>query len=88
MLVIPSVGHFRHHVDATVAQIQESLRTFHQVLGDALSRRTQLTFLVAAMRQRVDSVLLQAEPLLRAFRQVFGEFLPIQKCLLPECGIA
>ena len=54
MLVIPSVGHFRHHVDATVAQIQKSLRRFHQVLGDALSRRTQLTFLVAAMRQRVE----------------------------------
>jgi hypothetical protein len=62
-------------VDATVAQIQESLRTFHQVLGDALSRRTQLIFLVAAMRRRVDSLLSQAEPLLRASRQVFGEFL-------------
>jgi hypothetical protein len=81
MLVIPSVGHFRHHVDATVAQIEEPLRRFHQVLGDALSRRTQLTFLVAAMRQRVDSVLLQAEPLLRAFRQVFGEFLSHPKVL-------
>ena len=80
MLVIPSVVHFRHHVDATVAQIQESLRRFHQVLGDALGR-TQLTFLVAAMRHRVDSVLLQGEPLLRAFRQVFGEFLSHPKVL-------
>ena len=81
MLVIPSVGHFRHHVDATVAQIQESLRRFHQVLGDALSRRTQLTFLVAGLRQHVHSLLSQAEPLLRTSRQVFGEFLSHPKVL-------
>ena len=61
-----------------MAQIRESLRTFHKVLGDALSRRTQLAFLVAARRQRVDRVRLQGEPLLPAFRQVFGEFLSRQ----------
>jgi hypothetical protein len=81
MLVNPSVGRFRHHVDATVAQIQESLRPFHQVLGEALSRRTQLTFLVAGLRQRVHSLLSQAEPLLRTSRQVFGEFLSRQSHL-------
>jgi hypothetical protein len=78
MLVIPSVGGFRHHVDATVGQIQESLRPFHRVLCEALSRRTQLAFLVAEMRQRVHSLLSQAEPLLRTSRQVFGEFLSRQ----------
>jgi hypothetical protein len=62
----------------TVAQIQESVRAFHQVLGDAFSSRTQLTFLVVAMRRRVDTVWLYSEPLLRAFRQVFGEFLSRQ----------
>ena len=78
MLVNPSVGRFQHQVDATVAQILESVRTFHRVLGDALSRRIQLISLIAAMRQRVDSLLSQAEPLLRAFRQVFGEVLSRQ----------
>ena len=37
MLVNPSVGRFQHPVDATVAQILESVRTLHRVLGDALS---------------------------------------------------
>jgi hypothetical protein len=78
MLVNPSVGRFQHPVDATVAQILESVRTFHRVLGDALSRRIQLISLIAAMRQRVDSLLSQAEPLLRAFRQVLGEVLSRQ----------
>jgi hypothetical protein len=78
MLVNPSVGRFQHQVDATVAQILESVRTFHRALGDALSRRIQLISLIAAMRQRVDSLLSQAEPLLRAFRQVFGEVLSRQ----------
>jgi hypothetical protein len=68
-------------VDATVARIQESLRPFHQVLGEALSRRTQLTSLVAGLRQRVHSLLSQGEPLLREFRQVFGEFLSRQTLL-------
>ena len=81
MLVIPSVGHFRHHVDATVAQIQESLRRFHQVLGDALSRRTQLTFLVAAMRQRVDLSCCKANRCCVHFVKCLASFSPHPKVL-------
>lgn len=76
MIAVPSSARFWDHVDALVAQSQERVRTFHQVLGEALSCRTQLTLLLARMRQRVDPVLLQGEPLLRAFRQLRANLNP------------
>jgi len=70
MTAVPSPARFWDHLDALVAQSQERVRTFHQVLGEALSRRTQLTLVVAGMRHRMDAVLPQGERLLHAFRQV------------------
>ena len=57
MIVNPGVARFQHHAHETLAQIQESLRTFQRVVGP--SRRTQLTFLIEAMRQHVDFLLSQ-----------------------------
>ena len=73
MLVNPSGARFQHYAHETVAQIQESLRTFQRVVG--LSRRSQFISLVEAMRQRVDLLLSQGKPLWRAFRQRTGEAL-------------
>jgi hypothetical protein len=76
MIAVPSQARFWDHVDAMVAQSQERVRTFRQVLGEALSRRTPLTLVVTGMRHRMDAVLLQGEPLLRAFRQLRGHLSP------------
>ena len=67
MIVNPGVARFQHYAHETVAQIQESLRTFQRVVG--LSRRPQFISLIEAMRQRVDFLLSQGKPLWRALRQ-------------------
>ena len=79
MLVNPSVARFQHYAHETVAQIQESLRTFQRVVG--LSRRSRFISLVEAIRQRVDLLLSQGKPLWRAFRQRTGETLSGQSHL-------
>ena len=67
MLVNPGVARFQHYAHETVAQVQESLRTFQRVVG--LSRRPQVISLIEAMRQRVDFLLSQGKPLWHALRQ-------------------
>ena len=79
MLVNPGVARFQHYAHETVAQIQESLRTFQRVVG--LSRRPQFIFLIEAMRQRVDFLLSQGKPLWRALRQRADEALSRQSHL-------
>ena len=79
MTVNPGVARFQHYAHETVAQMQESLRTFQRVVG--LSRRSQFIFLVEAMRQRVDFLLSQGKPLWRAFRQRTDEALSRQSHL-------
>jgi hypothetical protein len=73
MLVNPGVVRFQHYAHETVAQIQESLRTFQRVAG--LSRAPQLISLIEATRQRLHFVLSQGKPQWRAFRQRAGEAL-------------
>ena len=52
MIVNPGVARFQQFAHETVAQMQDTLRTFQRVVGP--SCRTHLTFLIEAMRQRVD----------------------------------
>ena len=79
MTVNPGVARFQHHAHETLAQMQAILRTFQRVVG--LSCRTQITFLIEAMRQRVDFLLSQGKPLWRAFRQRLDEALSRQSHL-------
>ena len=76
MLVNPGVARFQHYAHETVAQIQESLRTFQRVVG--LSRRPQFISLIDAMRYRVDFLLSQGKSLWRALRQRTDEALSRQ----------
>jgi hypothetical protein len=79
MTVNPGVARFQQHAIETVVQMQESLRTFLRV-GD-ISHRTQITFLIEAMRQRVDFLRSQGKPLWLAFRQRLDEALSRQSHL-------
>ena len=79
MLVNPGVARFQHYAHETVAQIQESLRTFQRVVG--LSRRPQVISLIEAMRQRVDFLLSQGKSLWHALRQRTDEALSRQSHL-------
>jgi hypothetical protein len=79
MLVNPGVARFQHYAHETVAQIQESLRTFQRVVG--LSRRPQFISLIEAMRYRLDFLLSQGESLWHALRQMTDEALSRQSHL-------
>jgi hypothetical protein len=79
MLVNPGVARFQHYAHETVAQIQESLRTFQRVVG--LSRRPQFISLIDAMRYRVDFLLSQGKSLWHALRQRIDEALSRQSHL-------
>jgi hypothetical protein len=79
MTVNPGVARFEQFAHETVAQIQDTLRTFHRVVGP--SCRTHLTFLIEAMRQHVNFVRSQGTPLLRALRQRVDEALSRQSHL-------
>ena len=79
MLVNPGVARLQHYAHETVAQIQESLRTFQRVVGPY--RRPQLISLIEAMRQRMDFLLSQGKPLWRALRQRIDEALSRQSHL-------
>ena len=79
MLVNPGVARLQHYAHETVAQIQESLRTFQRVVG--LSRRPQFISLIDAMRYRVDFLLSQGKSLWHALRQRTDEALSRQSHL-------
>jgi hypothetical protein len=68
MLVNPGVASFQNYAHWTVAQIQETLRTFQRALGISIS-------LIEAIRQRVDFLLSQGKALWRGFLQRTGEAL-------------
>jgi hypothetical protein len=70
MLVNPGVARFQYYAHETVAQIQESLRAFHRVLG--LSHQTKLISPIEAMRLRVDSLLSLGKPLWHSLRPRTG----------------
>ena len=79
MIVNPGVARFQQHAHETLAQMQDTLRTFQRVVGP--SCRTHLTFLIEAMRQRADFLLSQGKSLLRALRQRLDEALSRQSHL-------
>jgi hypothetical protein len=68
MRVNPGVASFQNYAHWTVAQIQETLRTFQRALGISIS-------LIEAIRQRVDFLLSQGKALWRGFLQRTGEAL-------------
>jgi hypothetical protein len=79
MIVNPSVARLQRHAYGTLAQMQDTLRTFQRVVGP--SCKTHLTFLIEAMRQRVDFLRSQGKPLLLALRQRLDEALSRQSHL-------
>jgi hypothetical protein len=74
MRVNPGVASFQNYAHWTVAQIQETLRTFQRALGISIS-------LIEAIRQRVDFLLSQGKALWRGFLQRTGEALSRQNHL-------
>ena len=79
MTVNPGVARFEHIAHETVAQIQESLRTFQRVVR--LSRALQLISLIETTRQRVDFLLSQGKSLWSSLRQRTDEALTRQSRL-------
>jgi hypothetical protein len=79
MTVNPGVARFEQFAHETVAQIQDTLRTFHRVVGP--SCRTHLTFLIEATRQHVNFLRSQGKPLWHAVCQQTGEALSRQSHL-------
>ena len=76
MLVNSGVARFQNCAHETVAQMQESLRTFQRAVG--ISVRPQFISLIEAMRQRVDFLLSQRKPLWRAFIQETPKLSPVK----------
>ena len=82
MLVNPSVGRFRHHVDATVAADSgtpyvHSIKCLAKLFPAELNSHSLSPDCGSACTRFCS----QAEPLLRTSRQVFGEFLSRQSHL-------
>ena len=72
MTVNPGVARFQQHAHETLAQMQDTLRTFQRVVG--LSCRTHLVSLT-------DFLLSQGKPMWRALRQRIDEALSRQSHL-------
>jgi hypothetical protein len=64
-----------------MAQGQERLCTFRQLLEAKISYRTRLRFAAAGMRRRIDAVLPHAEVVLRTICQPLGNLSPRKKTL-------
>jgi hypothetical protein len=64
-----------------MAQGQELLRTFRQLLEAKISHRTTLRFVAAGMRRRIDAVLPHAEVVGRTVCQLLGNLSPRKKTL-------
>jgi hypothetical protein len=73
---VPVAVRFLRRIDATVVQWQERLRSFLQLLGTTISRRTTLTFVAAGMRRRIDAILPHGELVVRTVRQLVGNLRP------------
>ena len=76
MTAVPVAVRFLRRIDATVVQWQERLRSFLQLLGTTISRRTALTFVAAGMRRRIDAILPHGELVVHTVRQLLGNLRP------------
>ena len=76
MTLNQGVARFQHYAHETLAQMQDTLRTYQRVVDP--SCRPHVTFLFEAMRQRVNFLLSQGKPLWHAVGQQTGEAYPVK----------
>jgi hypothetical protein len=78
---VPVAVRFWRRIDDMMAQGQELLRTFRQLLEAKIFHRTTLSFIAAGMRRRIDAVLPHAEVVGRTVCQLLGNLSPRKKTL-------
>jgi hypothetical protein len=71
--VVPVAVRFWRRVDATLAQGQEFLRTFRQLLEIINFRKTTLRFVATGLHYRIDAFLYHGGLVVRTVRQLFGD---------------
>jgi hypothetical protein len=76
---VPIAVRFWRRLDAMMAQGQELLRTFRQLLATKIFHRTTLRFVAAGMRRRIDAVLTHAEVVVRTICRPLGNLSPRKK---------
>lgn len=81
MTEVPIAVRFWRRLDAMMAQGQELLGTFRQLLETKIFHRTTLRFVAAGMRRRIDAVLPHAEVVVRTICQLLGNLSPRKKAL-------
>jgi hypothetical protein len=81
MTEVPIAFRFWRRLDAMMAQGQERLRTFRQLLEAKIFHRTTLRFVAAGMRRRIDAVLPRAEVAVRTICEPLGNLSPRKKTL-------
>ena len=79
MTEVPIAVRFWRRLDAMMAQGQELLRTFRQLLATKIFHRTTLRFVAAGMRRRIDAVLTHAQLVVRTICQPLGNLSPRKK---------
>jgi hypothetical protein len=78
---VPIAVRFWRRLDAMMAQGQELLRTFRQLLETQIFHRTTLRFVAAGTRRRIDAVLRHTEVVVRTICQLLGSLSPRKKTL-------
>jgi hypothetical protein len=78
---VPVAVRFWRRLDALMAQGQELLDTFRQLLEAKIFNRSTLRFVAAGMRRRIDAVLPHAEVVGRTVCQLLGNLSPRKKTL-------
>jgi hypothetical protein len=79
---VPVAVRFRRRIAATVAQGQEFLRTFRQLLEIISSRKTTFRFVATGLHRRIDALLHHGELVVRTVRQLFGNLSPRKATLI------
>jgi len=80
--VVPVAVRFWRRVDATLAQGQEFLRTFRQLLEIINFRKTTLRFVATGLHCRIDAFLYHGGLVVRTVRQLFGDLSPRKTTLI------
>jgi hypothetical protein len=80
--VVPVAVRFWRRVDATLAQGQEFLRTFRQLLEIVNFRKTTLRFVATGLHCRIDAFLYHGGLVVRTVRQLFGDLSPRKTTLI------
>jgi hypothetical protein len=78
---VPVAVRFWRRIDDMMAQGQELLRTFRQLLEAKIFHRSTLRFVAAGMRRRIDAVLPHSEAVGRTVCQLLGNLSPRKKTL-------